>query len=46
MAEGLLNHLGSGRWKAQSAGVFPSYVRPLAIKAMEEIKAELVSASG
>ena len=41
MAEGLLNHLGSGRWKAQSGGIFPSYVHPLAIKAMEEIKIDI-----
>ena len=37
MAEGLLNALGSGQWKVQSAGVFPSYVHPLAIRVMEEI---------
>lgn len=37
MAEGLLNALGSGKWKAQSGGLFPSYVHPLAIRAMAEI---------
>ncbi len=37
MAEGLLNTLGSGRWRAQSGGLFPSYVHPLAIRAMAEI---------
>ena len=37
MAEGWLNKLGSRKWKAQSGGVFPSYVHPLAIRAMEEI---------
>ena len=37
MAEGLLNALGAGKWKAQSGGVFPSYVHPLAIRAMEEV---------
>ncbi len=37
MAEGLLNALGFGRWKAQSAGVISSYVHPLAIQVMEEI---------
>ena len=37
MAEGFLNHLSQGRWKVRSAGVFPSYVHPLAIRAMEEI---------
>ena len=37
MAEGLLNELGSGKWKARSGGVFPSYVHPLAVRVMEEI---------
>ena len=37
MAEGLLNALGSGRWKAQSAGIISSYVHPLAIQVMQEI---------
>ncbi len=37
MAEGLLNHLSRGEWKVQSAGIFPSYVHPLAIRVMEEI---------
>ena len=37
MAEGLLNALGSGEWKAQSAGVISSYVHPLAIQVMAEI---------
>ena len=37
MAEGLLNALGLGQWKAQSAGVISSYVHPLAIQVMEEI---------
>jgi len=37
MAEGLLNALGSGRWKAQSAGIISSYVHPLAIRVMQEI---------
>jgi len=37
MAEGLLKALGSKDWKAQSGGIFPSYVHPLAIRAMEEI---------
>ena len=37
MAEGLLNKLSSGKWKAQSGGVFPSYVHPLAIRVMEEM---------
>ena len=37
MAEGLLNHLSRGEWKVQSAGIFPSYVHPLAIRVMDEI---------
>ena len=37
MAEGLLNELGSGKWKAWSGGVFPSYVHPLAVRVMEEM---------
>jgi arsenate reductase len=37
MAESLLNALGFGRWKAQSAGMISSYVHPLAIQVMEEI---------
>jgi arsenate reductase len=37
MAEGLLRALGSKDWKARSAGIFPSFVHPLAIRAMEEI---------
>jgi arsenate reductase len=37
MAEGLLRHLGEGRFEAYSAGIEPSGVHPMAIKAMEEI---------
>ncbi len=37
MAEGLLNALSSGQWKAQSAGIFPSYIHPLATRVMDEI---------
>jgi len=37
MAEGLLNHMSHGEWKVQTAGIFPSYVHPLAIRVMEEI---------
>src|SRR5436305_250759 len=36
MAEGLLRHLGGGRFEAFSAGTEATYVRPLAIKAMAE----------
>jgi arsenate reductase len=37
MAEGLLNALGAGQWKAQSGGVISSFVHPLAIQVMGEI---------
>ncbi len=37
MAEGLLNALGYGKWRAESGGLFSSYVHPLAIRAMAEI---------
>jgi arsenate reductase len=41
MAEGILNDLGSGKWEAQSGGIIPSYVHPLAIQVMEEINIEI-----
>ncbi len=37
MAEGFLNKSGPGKWEARSAGVFSSYVHPLAIRVMEEV---------
>lgn len=37
MAEGLMRSIGEADWKVRSAGIFPSYVHPLAIRAMEEI---------
>lgn len=37
MAEGLLNELGQGQWKAESGGLFSSFVHPMAIRVMEEI---------
>ncbi len=37
MAEGLLNALGAGQWKAKSGGVISSYVHPLTIQVMGEI---------
>lgn len=37
MAEGLLNQLGKGQWEAQSGGLFPSFVHPLAIQVMDEM---------
>ena len=36
MAEGLMKQLSHGEWEVQSAGIFPSYVHPLAIRVMEE----------
>lgn len=36
MAEGLLRHMGDGRFEVESAGVEPSHVRPQAIEAMRE----------
>lgn len=41
MAEGFLNHLGAGKWEAQSGGILPSYVHPLAIQVMKEIDIEI-----
>jgi arsenate reductase len=41
MAEGFLKQLGHGEWKVESAGIFPSYVHPLAIRAMEEVKIDI-----
>lgn len=37
MAEGLLRHLGGDRFDAYSAGTEATRVRPLAIKAMDEL---------
>jgi arsenate reductase len=37
MAEGLLRHLAGDHFEAMSAGTEATYVRPLAIRAMEEI---------
>ena len=37
MAEGLLRELGGGGFEAHSAGTEATHVRPLAIRAMEEI---------
>jgi arsenate reductase len=38
MAEGLLKALGDGRWEVRSAGIIQSYLHPLAIRVMEEIR--------
>lgn len=37
MAEGLLRHLAGDRFEVESAGVEPSFVRPQAIAAMQEV---------
>jgi arsenate reductase len=37
MAEGLLHHLAGDRFEAMSAGTEATHVRPLAIRAMEEV---------
>ncbi|MEA2959178.1 MAG: hypothetical protein QOJ58_4872 [Alphaproteobacteria bacterium] len=37
MAEGLLRHDAGDRFEVFSAGIYPSYVRPLAIEAMREV---------
>ena len=31
-----MRHLSHGDWKVESAGIFPTYVHPLAIRVMEE----------
>lgn len=41
MAEGLLRHLAGDRFEVESAGVEPSFVRPLAIAAMQEVRIDI-----
>jgi arsenate reductase (thioredoxin) len=41
MAEGLLRAIGADAFEVFSAGVEPSYVRPLAIEAMKEIGVDI-----
>lgn len=41
MAEGWVRSLGRNDWDVWSAGIFPSYVHPLAIRAMEEIGVDI-----
>ena len=41
MAEGLLRHLAGDRFEAMSAGTEATRVRPLAIRAMEEIGVDI-----
>jgi arsenate reductase len=41
MAEGLLRHLGGDRFESYSAGTEATHVRPLAIRAMDEIGVDI-----
>ena len=41
MAEGLLRHLAGDRFEVMSAGTEATHVRPLAIRAMEEIGVDI-----
>ena len=41
MAEGLLRHLAGDRFEAVSAGTEATHVRPLAIRAMEEVGVDI-----
>lgn len=41
MAEGWGRSLGQNDWEVRSAGIFPSYVHPLAIRVMEEIGVDI-----
>jgi arsenate reductase len=41
MAEGLLRHLAGDRFEAHSAGTEATHVRPLAIRAMDEIEVDI-----
>ena len=41
MAEGLLRHLAGDRFEVHSAGTEATHVRPLAIRAMEEIGVDI-----
>ena len=41
MAEALLRHLGGDRFEPHSAGTEATYVRPLAVRAMDEIGVDI-----
>ncbi len=41
MAEGLLRHLGGDRFEAHSAGTEATHVRPMAVRAMDEIGVDI-----
>ena len=46
MAEGLLNARGGGRYHAESAGVAPGALHPLAVQAMAELGIDISAAAG
>ena len=41
MAEGILRHLAGDRFEASSAGTEATYVRPLEVRAMDEIGVDI-----
>jgi len=41
MAEGLLRHMGGGRFEVESAGTHPGRVRPEAVEAMREVGVDI-----
>ena len=41
IAEGLMRSLDPKQWDVKSAGTFPSYVHPLAIRVMNEMKIDI-----
>jgi arsenate reductase len=43
MAEGVLRHVGRGRFEVESAGVNPTSIRPEAVEAMGEIGIDISS---
>ncbi len=43
MAEGMLKHYGNGEFEVYSAGLRPSHVHPLAIKAMAELDIDITN---
>ena len=43
MAEGLLKHYGNGEFEVYSTGLKPSYVHPLAIKAIAELDIDITN---
>jgi arsenate reductase len=41
MAEGLLRHLAGDRFEVMSAGTEATHVRPLAVRAMDELRIDI-----